>query len=145
MRVHASCVAIEGRAVLLRGPSGSGKSDLALRLIDSGAALVADDQVLLEAQKSESGQRILMASAPATLAGLLEIRGLGIVKHEVMASAPIWLVIDLDPITPIERMPKPETCQLEGVDLRRIALNPFEASTPAKVRVALREDGNCGY
>ncbi len=75
--VHATAVAIEGEAVLLRGPSGSGKSDLALRLIDGGAQLVADDQTLLR----RAGGRVL-ASAPPAIAGLLEVRGVGVVRVE---------------------------------------------------------------
>ena len=72
MMVHATCVAIGDRAVLLCGPSGSGKSDLALRLIDGGAQLVADDQVVLRAE----GGRIV-ARAPEALAGRMEVRGIG--------------------------------------------------------------------
>lgn len=136
MLVHASCIAINGKAVLLRGPSGSGKSDLALRLIDSGATLVADDQVVLEA--NDSG---LMASAPTALSGLLEVRGIGIVKNAVIAAAPVRLVIDLDTDATIERLPELRTCTLLGVDLPLATLDPFEPSAPAKVRVALRGTG----
>src|SRR3546814_17418763 len=74
LRVHATCIAIDGRGILLRGPSGSGKSDLALRLIDGGALLVADDQVILTEADGE-----LTASAPATTAGRMEVRGIGVV------------------------------------------------------------------
>lgn len=138
MLVHASCVAIDGHAIQLRGPSGSGKSDLALRLIDDGAALVADDQVLLEAMPPESRESRLMASAPAALSGLLEVRHIGIVKCDATASAPVLLVVDLA-AGAIERMPQGETCALLGIDLPRITLNPFEASAPAKMRIALRD------
>jgi serine kinase of HPr protein (carbohydrate metabolism regulator) len=133
MLVHASCVAIERYAILLRGPSGGGKSDLALRLIDDGAALVADDQVLLKADGLG-----LTASAPAALSGLLEVRGIGIVRCDVVASAPVRLVIDLDAASPIQRMPDSEVCALLGIEVPRITLNPFEPSTPAKIRIALR-------
>ncbi len=139
MLVHASCVAIDGHAILLRGPSGSGKSDLALRLIDDGAALVADDQVILEAVMLETGDGNLMASAPAPLSGLLEVRGIGIVRCDAIASAPVRLVTDLDTATTIERMPDSGTYALLGIDLPRITLNPFEPSAPAKIRIALRE------
>ena len=138
MLVHASSASIDGNAVLLRGPSGSGKSDLALRLIDSGAALVADDQVLLEAENLVGGGKRLMASAPATLFGLLEVRGLGIVNCDAIASAQIRLVIDLDVAADIERMPDREPCDLLGIVLPRVTLNPFEGSAPAKVRIALK-------
>lgn len=134
MLVHASCVSIDGQAVLLRGPSGSGKSDLALRLIDTGAVLVADDQVILKIAANS-----LMASAPRAISGLLEVRGIGIVNCEVIASAPIRLVIDLDSVSTIERLPNAEVCSLLGFESARITLNPFEASAAAKVRIALRE------
>jgi serine kinase of HPr protein (carbohydrate metabolism regulator) len=139
MLVHASCVAIDGYAILLRGPSGSGKSDLALRLIDEGAVLVADDQVLLEAVRRETGDGRLMASAPAALAGLLEVRGIGIVRCDAIAAAAVRLVIDLDDAANIERMPQRETCALLGMEIPRFTLNPFEASAPAKMRIALRD------
>ena len=143
MLVHASCVAIDGKAVLLRGPSGSGKSDLSLRLIDGGAALVADDQVLIETVERETGSRDLMASAPAALAGLLEVRGIGIVGCDSLASAPVRLVIDLDAAA-VERMPIGDTCVLLGISLPRIVLDPFEPSAAAKVRTALRHMESCG-
>ena len=139
MLVHASCVAIDGQAILLRGPPGSGKSDLSLRLIDGGAALVADDQVLLEAVMGETGGECLTASAPAALSGLLEVRNIGIVRCDAMASAPVRLVIDLDAAATVERLPDWETCALLGIDLPRLTLNPFEHSAPAKVRIALGE------
>ena len=96
MLIHASSTAIDGNAVLLCGPSGNGKSDLALRLIDGGAALVADDRVLLEAVTSECGDHRLMASAPAALFDLLEVRGLGIVRCDADSSMRLRLVINLD-------------------------------------------------
>lgn len=138
MLVHASCVAIDGNGILLRGPSGSGKSDLALRLIGDGAALVADDQVILEAMTGGAGNGRLMASAPAALSGLLEVRGIGIVKCESLSTAAVSLVIDLEAAA-IERIPPNETHALLGIDLPRFTLNPFEASAPAKVRIALGE------
>ena len=84
--VHASTVATGGRAVLLSGPSGSGKSDLALRLIDRGFTLVSDDQTVV----MREGDR-LIASAPPTIAGKLEVRGLGIVEMETLTDVPIAL------------------------------------------------------
>ncbi|HJZ14329.1 MAG TPA: hypothetical protein VJ251_02575, partial [Stellaceae bacterium] len=80
--VHATAIAIDGRAVLLRGPSGAGKSDLALRLIDGGARLVADDQ----AELRRAGERV-MVRAPAEIAGLIEVRGIGILQVEPLAEA----------------------------------------------------------
>src|SRR5712691_12625786 len=88
--IHATAIAIHGHAVLLRGASGSGKSDLALRLIDAGARLVADDQSELRRQ----GDAIIVR-APLTIAGLIEIRGIGIVRIDSMAEAPLALLADL--------------------------------------------------
>src|ERR1044071_2605076 len=88
--VHASTVASEGRAVLIAGPSGSGKSDLTLRLLDRGFALVSDDQTVIK----KDGAR-LMASAPPTIAGKLEIRGIGIVEMERVENVPVALLVEL--------------------------------------------------
>lgn len=130
---HATCVALSGRGVLLRGPPGAGKSDLALRLIDGGALLVADDRVVLR----RAGARVF-ASAPAALAGLLEVRGLGIVRLPARESAPLALVADLDPARGIERLPEAERCVLCGVALPIVAVAPRRASAAALIRVALR-------
>ena len=88
--VNATAIAIDGRAVLFRGPSGAGKSDLALRLIDDGARLVADDQVELRRE----GEHILVR-APATIAGLIEIRGVGILRVDALAEAKLAMFADL--------------------------------------------------
>jgi len=133
IRIHGTAVALNGDGVLLRGPSGSGKSDLALRLIDDGARLVADDQTELHALAG--GVRM---SAPATIAGRLEVRGLGIVPVPWQASAPLRLVIDLCPAGEIERMPMPAWCHFFDDDIPLLALAPFESSAPAKLRAALR-------
>ena len=132
-RLHASAVAIGGRGVLILGASGRGKSDLALRLIDRGAMLVADDQVELA---NRDGR--LAACALATIHGKLEVRGVGIVDLEV-AAAPIALVVDLD--RPPERLPEPRSMTIEGVALPVVALAPFDASTPLKVELALKAFG----
>ena len=130
--VHATCVALEGRGVLLRGVPGAGKSDLALRLIEGGAQLVADDQVAL----TRSGETLL-AAPPARIAGLLEVRGIGIVSLDFVPQCPVHLVVDLAPPEAIERLPEAASVTLSGHLLRRAVLAPFEASTPAKVRLAL--------
>ncbi|WP_246149140.1 HPr kinase/phosphorylase [Skermanella pratensis] len=114
------------------GPSGSGKSDLALRLIDGGGRLVADDQV--ELSLDAAGR--VMARAPKPLAGLLEVRGVGILPVDAVRTAPIGLIVDLGADDPIERLPEVETCLLLDRPIRRVALAPFHASTPAKVRLA---------
>ncbi|MGH7029115.1 MAG: HPr kinase/phosphorylase [Stellaceae bacterium] len=128
--VHASAVAIEGEAVLLRGPPGAGKSDLALRLIDGGARLVADDQAMLR----RLDDRVLVR-APAVIAGLIEIRGLGIVRVETIEEAPLALIVDLLPLDQIERMPERRVEPVLGLEIRLIALAAFEASAAAKLRL----------
>jgi RNase adaptor protein for sRNA GlmZ degradation len=120
--------------VLLRGPSGAGKSDLALRLIEGGARLVADDQVLLAA---EDGR--LVARAPAPIAGQIEVRGLGIVSVPTAEAAPVLLMADLVAPDAVERLPEPARETILGVELARVALAPFEASAPAKLRLALAQ------
>ena len=138
--VHATCVALRlpgrtWRAVLLRGAPGAGKSDLALRLIDAGGRLVADDQTRITRRG-----RTLTASAPTVLAGLIEVRGVGIVKlarSQVLARAPLAMIVDLVPPEHVERLPDPAEEEVLGVALPLLALAPFEASAPAKLRLAL--------
>jgi len=129
---HATSVLVDGTGVLIRGPSGSGKSDLALRLIDGGARLISDDQTVLEARDGH-----LWASAPPSIAGKLEVRGLGIAVVPSIPSAALGLVVDLLPPDRIERMPEPSTAALLGVILPRLDLASFEASAPAKLRLAV--------
>ena len=139
MYVHATCVALKHgrawRALLLRGPSGAGKSDLALRLIEAGGRLIADDQTHL----ARSG-RALMATPPGSLAGLIEVRGIGIARLgriQVLARAPLALLVDLVRPDQVERMPEPAHETVLGVDLPVVALAPFEASIVSKLRLAL--------
>jgi HPr kinase/phosphorylase len=130
--VHATAIAIDGRAVLLRGPSGAGKSDLALRLIDGGARLVADDQVELR----RAGERVVV-TAPAAIAGLIEVRGLGILRVEAVAEATLALLVDLVSSAEVDRLPEIRREEVLGVSAPMIALSPFEASAAAKLRLAL--------
>jgi serine kinase of HPr protein (carbohydrate metabolism regulator) len=131
--VHGTCISIAGRGVLLRGPSGSGKSDLALRLIESGARLVADDQVSVRVMRGR-----LVAGAPQNLRGLIEVRGVGIIPMKAAARAPLALVVDLVAAKDVPRLPEPSVVRIEGVALPRVMLAPFEASAAIKVRLALR-------
>jgi len=140
MLAHATAVALKvarqpWRAVLLRGPPGAGKSDLALRLIDRGARLVADDQTHL-ARKGRS----LIASAPQAIAVRMEVRRIGIIalrRSQLIARAPLALIVDLVPPEKIERMPEPDREILAGISLPILALAPFEASAVAKLLLAL--------
>ncbi len=122
-RLHASCAARGGAGVLLLGPPGSGKSDLVLRLLDRGFLLVADDQVRIE-----NGD----ASAPELLLGLLEVRGLGLLRVPYAASAKLALVVRLGTA---DRLPQP-TCYAD-LDLPMIDLDPWPASAAQRVELAL--------
>lgn len=134
IRVHATCVSVGGAGVLLRGASGSGKSDLALRLVDAGALLVADDQVDLAADPTAT---LLTATAPERLAGLIEVRGLGILPAPATPSAFVRLVVDLVDRDAVPRLPDPAAVTLAGVAVPRVTLWPFAASAPAALRLAL--------
>jgi serine kinase of HPr protein (carbohydrate metabolism regulator) len=141
LRIHATCVALHvrrrWRGVLLRGPSGAGKSDLALRLIETGARLVSDDQTELVRQG-----KTVMAIAPRGISGLIEARGVGIVKlgrDQVVARAAVALLVDLCSPESIERLPEPQSESLLDVELPRLALAAFEASATAKLRLALSQ------
>jgi HPr kinase/phosphorylase len=158
-RLHATCVAFGRLGVLLRGPSGSGKSDLALRLISqpilapvAGAGggsdgdprnfrLVADDQVLVWPRGGA-----LMARAPAILAGKLEVRGLGIIEVAAVPEIAIALVADLVEPGKIERLPAGcDVVDIAHWPFPRICLAPFEASAPAKLALALAKVGPIPY
>jgi serine kinase of HPr protein (carbohydrate metabolism regulator) len=128
--LHATCVAIGDIGVLIRGRSGSGKSDLALRLIDAGAALVADDYCELVAEGDA-----LVARAPALIAGKMEIRGYGIAPMPARDAVRIGLVVDLAPWGQIPRIPDETSCVLAGVRVAAFTVDPAMASAAAKVRV----------
>lgn len=129
--LHASTVAIDGQAVLIIGVSGSGKSDLALRLIDRGARLVSDDYTLLMRADGR-----LMASSVATIRGKLEVRGIGIIDCDALDTAPAALIVQVDQAPP--RLPDESAQTIAGVRLPMIAIAPFEASAAIKVELALR-------
>ena len=129
--LHASTVALDGRAVVISGPSGSGKSDLALRLLDRGFILVSDDQTILR----RDGDRLL-ASAPETIRGKLEIRGVGIVEMETVGDVPVALFVELT--SDIERIPDDSRERLIlDVKVPLISVDALTASAPSKVAVAL--------
>lgn len=128
--IHATCVAIGARGVLLTGPSGAGKSDLAMRLIDRGAVLVADDYTVLS---QEDG--VLIARSPATIAGRMEVRGIGIVARPALAAVPVALAVVL--ASEDERMPEPRRIVLGGVAVPEVVIDPRWPSAPIKVEWSL--------
>ena len=133
MLLHASCIALANRAVLLTGDSGVGKSDVALRLIDGGAQLVADDQTLL---RVEDGQ--LIASPPDSIAGLIEVRHVGVLKMPYVRDVPVALYVELTALAEVlERLPELEPFFFLDHFVQRLRLPSFAASTPAKIRAAL--------
>jgi serine kinase of HPr protein (carbohydrate metabolism regulator) len=145
MYVHATTVALRRRGardgiwagVLLRGPSGAGKSDLALRLIEAGGRLVSDDQTHLAARGKQ-----LIATAPPALAGLIEARGVGIVKlgrGQLAARATVALLVDLVSPEKVQRLPEPAREAILGISLSVMALAPFEASAVTKLHLALAQ------
>lgn len=139
MPLHASCAAHHGDGVLILGPSGAGKSDLVLRLMGRGWDLVADDQVELTADAG-----VLVARTPPALAGMLEVRGLGLLRDLPHAlAAPVRLVVSL--LAAGERphrLPDPARYGALGVSLPRISLAALEASAPDKLAMAL--EAACG-
>ncbi|MDE1900434.1 MAG: HPr kinase/phosphatase C-terminal domain-containing protein [Alphaproteobacteria bacterium] len=134
MLLHASCVAIGGKGVLLAGPSGAGKSDLAVRLIDEGGVLVSDDQTALSVNNG-----VLCAAPPPAIAGMIEIRHIGLARLSFSASAPVALYVELTALdASIDRLPVPdETVFLLDHPVRRLRLPAFAPSTPAKIRAVL--------
>lgn len=133
--LHATSVAINGRAVLICGTSGMGKSDLALRLIDRGATLISDDYTVVTLVDDR-----LEASAPSTIAGMMEVRGLGLVDMPSISQAPVALVIELS--HDVDRMPlDPINLTIAGTAVPVVRIAPFEASAPIKVELALKTMG----
>jgi len=129
--IHASTVANDGRSVLITGPSGSGKSDLALRLLDRGFTLVSDDQTIVR----RDGDR-LIAAAPATIAGKLEIRGIGIVEMKTASDTPVALVVELS--SEIQRLPDNNRERpILGIAIPLISIDAMAASAASKVALAL--------
>jgi serine kinase of HPr protein (carbohydrate metabolism regulator) len=133
--VHASTVAMDGRAVLITGHSGSGKSDLTLRLLDRGFVLVSDDQTIVK----RDGSRLL-ASPPPNIAGKLEIRGIGIVEMDHFSDMPVALLVELT--SDIQRLPDDSRERpILGIPLPLITIDAMTASAASKVALALDRMG----
>ncbi|WDA40027.1 HPr kinase/phosphorylase [Erythrobacter sp. BLCC-B19] len=135
--LHASAVVIEGRALLIEGRPGSGKSSLALALIDRGAGLIGDDAVTVVAQ---SGR--LIAAPPPNIAGLLELRGVGLVSLPVAVPAPVALILTLGGPPP-ERLPETPlpTRDIEGIAVPVLAFDPGAHAPALRAEWALRLHG----
>jgi serine kinase of HPr protein (carbohydrate metabolism regulator) len=132
VHLHASCVAIGSSGVLLMGESGTGKSDMALRLIDRGAILVADDRVEI----TRKGKSVVV-NAPKSIEGLLEIHGVGIFKMKSRKNTPLRFVALLASHEWIERLPYPEPYSCLGMEIPQMRLCPFELSSVIKVEMAV--------
>jgi serine kinase of HPr protein (carbohydrate metabolism regulator) len=133
--LHATAVALDGRAVLISGPSGSGKSDLALRMLDRGFVLVSDDRTIVRKEGTH-----LVASAPETIKGKLEVRGVGIVEMEHQNNLPVALVVELT--RDIQRMPdENRERMILGIAIPLVNIDAMTASAPSKVAVALDRIG----
>ena len=126
--IYATCVNLKSKGILILGDSGSGKSDLALRLItEFSAKLVSDDRTEILAGKEKP-----IATAPKILKGLLEVRGIGIIKTEAVDETVVDVVIQLTS-DKIDRMPEKKYYQLEGFDIPLYYINPFEISATSKI------------
>jgi serine kinase of HPr protein (carbohydrate metabolism regulator) len=141
MILHAGLIAVQvagaWRGALIQGPSGIGKSDLALRALETGFRLVADDRVLVFVSAGR-----LFGRAPDALHGLIEVRGLGVFRHTPLVSAPIAISVRCKPTSDaVERLPEPCVEGLLGRDLPVFEVWPFEHTAPAKIRRAIEHLG----
>ncbi len=134
-RLHASCVSLNSKGVLLLGKSGVGKSDLALRMLSRGAMLVADDQVIIH--KIDEEHEYLIATVDESIRGLLEIRGVGLVNYPVAANIPVMLAVELVRREDMEHIPTPQHFECLGIRVPKIAINGFDSSSPDKIFAAM--------
>jgi len=135
--VNGTAVAWRGEGILILGPSGSGKSDLTLRLIDSGATLIADDLV----EMTRDREQLLLSfppEGPAELKGKMEIKGLGIMSVAVAPPGiPLALVVQATPPAEVELIPESLQSEWLGLPVTTVRIHLLEPSAPAKVRLAL--------
>ena len=133
-QIHANCVALGSYAILLRGPSGSGKSNLSLRLVRAGGRLVSDDRTDILARDGK-----LIASAPIQIARLCEVCGIGIVRglaHQAAGDVRVLFDLVADPVE-VERMPEPRFETFYGISIPSWKIWPFDMAVDAKIEVAL--------
>lgn len=129
---HASCVEFEGKGVVIFGASGSGKSDLALRLIDAGGKLVSDDYVEITNESD-----ILYAHPAPNIKGMIEVRGIGLMKVAYKKSSVLAVALMLVPKEDIERLPEAKTFSENGAEIPLYEFYSFSASAIAKIRLLL--------
>ncbi len=136
--LHATCISHKGKGILITGKSGSGKSDLALRMImNKGAKLVSDDITNTSIiQNPKSKIQNLISSPPENIKGLLEVRGVGIIKLPFVKKVKTSLIIEL--VEQVERMPEAEYAEIEGIKIRKLKLFPFECSSLDKILAFLK-------
>jgi len=133
--MQASVVAIAGRALAIRGPAGSGKSSLALALIDRGAQLIGDDAVTLNRDA-----RRIVASPPPNIAGLIEVHGVGLIEMPIGAAARLSLILDI--AAPVERLPETiAQCDILGQNVPCLAFQPGSIAPALRAELALRKHG----
>ena len=132
--MHANCISIRGRGVLILGPSGSGKSNLSLKLIGLGGQLVSDDKTILKRQ-----QKSILASCPSSIKGQIEARGIGVLHLPAIEVVKLALVIDLGKQTN-ERIPAYENYSILGLNLRLIFSSPLDAFPEAIYHLLLNSD-----
>ena len=130
---HASCVEFEGKGVVIFGPSGSGKSDLALRLIDAGGKLVSDDYVEIASEGD-----VLYAHPAPNIAGMIEVRGVGLMKLSYKKSSVLSLALELVPERAIERLPEAKIFNENDAEIPLYEFDAFSVSAIAKIRLILR-------
>ena len=133
-RVHGTAIALEDKGVLLIGPSGSGKSDLALRLIDSGATLISDDQTICQRRNDE-----IFLFPHKKINGLIEVRGVGIIKVPFIEDVKLKMIVQLIDKQP-ERIPVREEKKFLDLNIKFIKIIGKEASSTVKVKVKLFEE-----
>jgi hypothetical protein len=135
--IQASAVAIEGRALLIEGPPGSGKSSLALALIDRGAALIGDDAVTLTASDGR-----LIAAPPPNIAGLIEVRGIGLIRLPAVSDIPVALILSLGGATAVRlpEVPLPHRT-IAGVAIPVLAFDPGTIAPALRAEHALSLQG----
>ena len=137
---QATCVAIGGRAVLIEGPPGSGKSSLALVLIDRGAVLIGDDGVTLDLRPDATLAHRLLASPPPNIAGLLEVRNVGLLRFETAREVPVALVLRLDRDAP-RFIETSEAAELLGAAIPLVRLWPDSPALHLRAEAALKAYG----